>query len=246
MEKRVWQRRTLLLILWVLGCFLGVFAESAMADESYFYSASYFSYCFRTAKEDPYYHAQFNPNPDIRFEAVISLKLEECEGLIIQKALYDSDSDVRRVAVIKLNSPQYVNLMWEIFWKDDSGRVQRDALDNLINNMDMTEKNSLQKEFIEIIMDEENEDFRAFDGLNKQTNQEFLYYLVDRYIVENDGYYINSKWLMALNYINFEEKIKLIEEIKNHFANLGEGIKDCLDRHYQNALEESNRKSAAK
>lgn len=231
MQKRVLQGRALLVILWVFGCFLGFFAKLAMADDDF----SYFSDCLRTAKEDPYYQAQFNPRSFVRFIAVNLLKLEECEGLIIQIALYDSYYDVRGTAVAKLNSPQYVNLMWEIFWKDDSKYVRVHAMYNLVRNMNTIEKDSLQNEFINIILDEKNNFFDAVDGLNTQTNQEFLYYFVVRYVVENDGD-MTTKCFRALQNINPEERIKLIEEIKNHFANLSEGTKDWLD-YYQNAPE---------
>lgn len=212
MQKSVLQGRALLLIAWVFGYFLGFFVESARAGDYHEDLEEH----IRIAKKDPYYNAQFNPIDDIRLQAVILLKPEEGEWLLIQKALYDSSCWVRGAAVSKLNSPQYNNLLWEIFYKEDSWYVRGNTLYNLVKNMDTTEKDLAQKEFIEIIMDNERYSVSALDGLDKQKNQDFFVYLVARDIVGNNGY-ITGKCDEALMHINLEERRQLVEYIKNHF-----------------------------
>lgn len=225
MQKRVWQERALvilfLVILWVFGCFLGVFAESARAGD---YIEDFVEHKHvRIAKEDPYYNAQFNPDSDIRLQAVFLLKQEEDEWLIIQKALYDSCFYVRGAAVAKLNSPQYNNLLWEIFWKDDSEYVRVNTMYNLVKNTDTAEKDSLQRHFMEIILNDEKWVFSAFGGLDKQKNQEFFVYLADKIIVENGGY-MDGKFMTALAGVNAEKRTKWIEDMQTHFSNLTEDL----------------------
>lgn len=193
----------------------------------------------RIAAEDPYYHAQFNSNDDIRFQAVLLLNSKEDEWLIVQKALYDSNCWVRAAAVCKLNTPEYINLLWEIFWKDNSAFVRRKTMDNLVKNLGVAERDLLQNAFIGIILNDEMWNLEAFDGLDKNANQVFFNYLVAREIVKSDGYPTNI-FNEALLHIHAKERGKLIEYIQEHFWSINDGNRFVLEFIHYRAVQAKN------
>ncbi len=180
----------------------------------------------KIAQQDPRYNAQFNPDDYIRMIAINLLKTEENEGLIIQKAFHDSNWCVREAAVRKLDSPKYTDLLWEIFWNDDSDNVKTSALVYLLDNLSSPEKEFLQSEFLGIVLKYPDSTI-CFEimlpALDQQKNQEFFAYLVGRIIIKNDGH-ITGPCTLALLRMNQEEKIKLLEYIENHFPPNDEGV----------------------